>query len=471
MQKRECVHIRLLLALALCCLTGGAAHGRPPAGDGFRLPPYEKITLENGLTVFLLEQHEVPLISVSAVFPAGAVRDGERHGLASLTADALLFGTKSYTKAEIEDTLEYLGVTYETSATPDLSKLSMSFMSSETAKVLPLLKEIIADPVFDAADLDKRKTRLLAELEQVKEHPSRVISAYFHEFLFEEHPYGNPVMGTKGGVSPLTARDVREFYEAHYLPSGSAVAFAGDFRTADMREKIEELFSGWRPAGAPVEPSDGALPAQEATGVLLVNKEDATETRFMIGGFGITWDDPDYVEVEVVNTILGGRFTSWLNDELRINSGLTYGAFSYFEPYGRSGIFAMSSFTGTGTTIEAIDLALEVLGRLHAKGIDGETLDSAKNYMKGQFPPRFETAGQLASLLTIMFTYGLSDTFINDFEKEVEGMTPERATEIIAEHFPKDNLRFVLIGKASEIRDAVKKYGELTEKEITADGF
>jgi predicted Zn-dependent peptidase len=452
-------------------LAAATAFAGPQAREGFTLPAYERFVLENGLTVCLMEQHEVPLIYVSAVFPAGAAKDGDRHGLASLTADALLFGTKSYTKNQIEDTLDYLGVSFETSASLEFAKVSMSFMNSETDKVLPMLKEIIVDPVFDATEFDKRKTRLLAELEQAKERPSRVISAYFHEFLFGDHAYGNPAMGTNESVSLLTVDEAKEFYGSHYVPSGSAIALVGDFQTAQMKRKVGELFSGWTSKGSAEQNHPGALPLRDKARVLLVNKDDATETRFMIGSYGITHDNPDYVPAEVTNTILGGRFTSWLNDELRVNAGLTYGAFSYFEPYKSSGVFAMASFTGTETTNEAIDLALEVLGRLHTKGIDSETLESAKNYVKGQFPPRFETAGQLASLLTSMFVYGLDESFINDFEKKVDGMTVEKAKEIVAQYFPDENLQFVLIGKASEIREKVKKYGELVEKEITADGF
>lgn len=447
------------------------ACGEPLPRERFGLPAYERIALENGLTVFLMEQHEVPLVYVSAVFPAGAVKDGEKQGLASLTADALLFGTRSYTKGQIEDILDYLGISYETSASLEFSRISMSFMSSEADTALSILAEIITLPVFDTAELEKRQTRLLAELEQTKEHPSRVISTYFHAFLFGEHPYGNPVMGTKGSVSRITLDDVKEFYRAHYTPSGSAVAVVGDFQSQEMRRKIEEHFSAWKLPGTARQNPAGTLPALEKARVLLVNKEDATETRFMIGSSGITQDNPDYVAVEVANTVLGGRFTSWLNDELRVNAGLTYGAYSYLQPYKTSGIFAISSFTGNESTTEAIDMALEVLDRLHTKGIDGKTLESAKNYLVGQFPPKFETAGQLASLLTTMFVYGLDDTFINDFEKRVDGIDVETAREIVGKYFPRRNLQFVLIGKASEIRESVKKYGELLEKEITADGF
>jgi predicted Zn-dependent peptidase len=202
-----------------------------------------------------------------------------------------------------------------------------------------------------------------------------------------------------------------------------------------------------------------------------VNKDDARETTFLIGGPGIRRDNPDYVALQVVNTVFGGRFTSWLNDELRVNSGLTYGARSSFSPLKNAGTFSISTFTASKTTEPTIDKALEVLKKLHEKGIDDETLASAKNYVKGQFPPNYETSGQQAGLLTQMFWYGFNESFINKFQANVDNLTSAKTKEIIKKYFPKDNLQFVLVGKADEIKKIAEKYGPVTVKEIKADGF
>jgi predicted Zn-dependent peptidase len=336
---------------------------------------------------------------------------------------------------------------------------------------MPIFKEIIADPVFDKSEFDKRKKRLLLQLERAKERPASVIGSYFNKFIFGEHTYGNPVGGTQDAVSAITIEAVKKFYKDNYKPAESAVAVVGDFKTAEMKEKVVKCFGSWQVTGSSKKPAQKPMPSFNKNRLLLVNKDDATETRFLIGGLGIKRSNPDYVAVQVINTILGGRFTSWLNDELRVNAGLTYGARSRFNAYKDSGTFAAGSFTRTPKTVEALDLALEVLERLHKKGVDAKTLDSAKNYIKGQYPPRFETSGHLADLLTGMFVYGFDESFINDFQKNVDLMTVDKAKEIVKKYFPIENLQFVLIGKASEIRDKVKKYGQLTEKEITAEGF
>jgi predicted Zn-dependent peptidase len=186
----------------------------------------------------------------------------------------------------------------------------------------------------------------------------------------------------------------------------------------------------------------------------------------MIGGPGVPRNNPDYVAMEVVNTVFGGRFTSWLNDELRVNTGLTYGAGSSFNRLKNGGSFAISTFTATKNTDAAIDKTLDVLNRLHATGIDEKTLTSAKNYVKGGFPPRFETSGQLAGLLTQMFWYGFDESFINNFQKNVDALTVGKAKEIVATYFPKNALQFVLIGKSENIKKIAAKYGPVTEIQL-----
>jgi predicted Zn-dependent peptidase len=300
-----------------------------------------------------------------------------------------------------------------------------------------------------------------------------VIGSYFDKFIFGSNVYGNPVSGSESSIKDLNRNDLLGFFGMHYRISKVGISVVGDFSTGEMKNKIEGVF----PRTPSLEQLNLTVDVNkeikrfDKSNVLLIDKDDSRETTFLIGGYGVSWNNNDITQIQVINTIFGGRFTSWLNDELRVNSGLTYGARSRFTNYKSTGKFYISSFTATKTTIEAIDLALEVLDRLHTEGVDEVTLTSAKNYIKGQFPPRYETSGELADLLTTMYFYGLDDSYINDFEKNVDAMTIEKANEIIAKYFPKENLQFVLVGKADEIRDKVKKYGKVTEKKIADDGF
>lgn len=464
------ISIVLFIAAALFVPAAVPGYGKSP-GKKFEMPAFEKFVLKNGLTVYLMEHHEVPLIYVSAVFRAGAVKDGKHSGLASLTADSMLLGTKNYTKQQIEENLDFIGASYSSGAALELAEVSVSFINTDRETVFPILKDIIVNPVFPAEEVKKRKKRLLLELEQAKERPNAVIEDYYSRFLYGTHPYGNTVEGTKKTVSAIGVEHLKSFHAANYTPSNSAIAIVGDFKTRDMKKTVKKLFNDWKPKETPAPVKLAAPAASDASRVLLVNKEDAAETQFMIGNFGIRRGNPDYIEVQVINTILGGRFTSWLNDALRVNAGLTYGAYSHFSANKTSGSFFISSYTKTATTIEAIDLALKMLNQLHQEGLDQKTLDSAKKYIMGQFPPEYETAGDMASVLTDMFIYQFDESYIDNFQDTVNNFTLEKAKKIIKKYFPKENLQFVLIGKAADIRAKVKKYGKIIEKDIKTDGF
>ena len=438
----------------------------------FKLPEYETFTLENGLTVYLMEKKDVPLISFSAVFDGGVIKDGSTSGIASFTVEALRFGTKNYSKSQIDSLFNFYGSNVSTYATADYSGLYTQFMKENTETLLSLVKEIILNPTFPDDEIQKRKQRWIAEIDQAKESPRSVIGSYFNKDIFGDAPYGNPGRGTKSGIESISFEKVKEFYQTNYRPESSAIAIVGDFNSADMKNIIGEYFVGWKNESPKMIVDLRMMNTPfESPSVYLINKDNATETTFMIGGFGITKNNPGQIKLDVINTILGGRFTSWLNDELRVNAGLTYGARSRFAQYKSSGTFYIFTFTATKNTEAAIDLALKTYERLFENGIDEKTSSSAKNYVKGQFPPDYETAGALAGFLVQKYIYGFDDSIINNFENEVNGLTIARANELIIKYFPKENLQFVMIGKADEIIDKVAKYGKVTERSIEEDGF
>jgi predicted Zn-dependent peptidase len=437
------------------------------SAQDYKLPAYQKFTLKNGLTVYLMEQHEVPMINVSVILPAGAIYDGEKAGLASLTATALKHGTRNFPKSKLDEELDFIGATINTSASKEAAGLSAQFAAKDKEKVLAIINELLTAPTFDTSEFTKEKKRALLRLEQAKESPRSVIGSYFEKFMYGDHVYGNIINGTPSSVSSLMPKDLVEFYSRNYIPNGSAISIVGDFNSKDMKALVTKVFAGWK-QGKQLNTAAATQPIPPINGnrVLLINKEDAKETTFFIGAPGISRNNPDYVAIDVINTLFGGRFTSMLNDELRVNTGLTYGAGSRFSPLKNAGTFYISTFTAGKTTEAAIDKALEVLNKLHASGIDEQSLSSAKNYVKGQFPPDYETSGQLAGLLTEMFWYNFDESYINNFQKNVDGLTIARAKEIIAKYFPKDKLQFIMVGKSTDIRKIVEKYGPVTETDI-----
>ncbi|MEP6514283.1 MAG: pitrilysin family protein [Parafilimonas sp.] len=459
----------ITILLVTCAFTFNVTHAQNNQAK-YQLPPYEKFQLPNGMTVYLMEKHTVPVISISAIISAGAVYDGNKAGLASLTAECLKCGTKSYTKNEIEQTFDFAGASFNTYGAKEFAGLSARLAVKDENKLLPIIKEMLVEPVFNNEDFTKEKKRTLVNLDQAKESPGSVINLYWDKFFYGNHVYGNVVTGTVSSVTPFTSNDLKDFYKTHYNPEGSAIAVVGDFNTNEMKAKLTKLFSDWKKTTTSTNNLAAQLVAEPtAAKVLLVNKEDARETTFLIGSKGVSRNNPDYLVIQVVNTVFGGRFTSWINDELRIKSGLTYGAGSYFSALKTNGAFLISTHTANETTEPTIAKALEVLNRLHTQGIDEETLTSAKNYMIGLFPPRFQTTDQLAGLLTGMFWYGFDESYINNFETNVNAVTVAKAKEISDKYFPKDKLQFVLIGKSADIKKIAEKYGPVTEVQIKDD--
>lgn len=436
----------------------------------YKLPAYQKFTLKNGLTIYLMEQHEVPMVNVSVILPAGAIYDSDKAGLASITATALKHGTKNYPKAKLDEELDFIGASVNTYASKEFAGLSAEFAAKDKDKVLAIINELLTAPVFDTAEFSKEKKRILVRLDQAKESPRSVIGSYFDKFLYGDHAYGNIVSGTISSVSGLVPDDIKKFYKENYIPDGSAISIVGDFNSKEMKGVVTKLFSGWKQGKQTnADIASKSITKPTANRVLLINKDDAKETTFLIGAPGISRNNPDYIAIDVINTLFGGRFTSMLNDELRVNTGLTYGANSRFSPLKNGGAFMISTFTASKTTEPAIDKALEVLNKLHKDGVDEQSLTSAKNYVKGQFPPRYETSGQLSGLLTQMFWYNFNESYINNFQKNVDELTVEKAKEIIARYFPKDKLQFIMVGKSEEIKKIVEKYGPLTEVQIKED--
>src|SRR4029077_6177512 len=206
--------------------------------------------------------------------------------------------------------------------------------------------------------------------------------------------------------------------------------------------------------------------------VLLVDKPDATQTYFMIGNIGISSTNADRGYIDVVNTLFGGRFTSLYNTELRIKSGYSYGAFSYFSELRAPGPFVMSTFTKNATTEPAIDKSLEVLGRLHQQGFTPDEIASSKTFINGTLPPRYETTPQLAHTLAVLELYGITRDQFNQNLVQEQNASGGDVRRVINTYFPTQDYVMVLVGKASEIQKIAAKYApEVAAKKISDPGF
>src|ERR1700730_5470493 len=395
--------------------------------QSLRMPPHEKFVLKNGLTVLLMEKRGVPLINVFALVKTGAAADpAGQEGLASITAGLLRKGTKSRSALQFSADFDYIGGSFGADAGADFTNIGAEFLTKDLARGLELFSDAVLHPTFPQNETDKILAQSLDGVKSAKDEPQAVLGLYFEGYLYGAHPYGRLSDGDELSLKNIRRDAIAKFYEANYAPGNTILGIAGEFDAAEMRKTLEAAFGAW-PGRIVENKTIAAIPPAKGKRLLLIDKPDATQTYFAIGNVGTAVNEPDRVAIRVVNTIFGGRFTSELNEALRVESGYTYGASSFFDSRRMPGPFGIFSFTKNETTTPAIDLALQVLQRLHKDGVSTEQLKSAKSYIKGQFPPNMETSRQLAQIIATHEFYGLGDDEINQLEARGDAVTPARA--------------------------------------------
>jgi predicted Zn-dependent peptidase len=457
----------LLLSLLLLPVPAALAAGE------IKLPAYRSATLPNGAVVALVEKRDTPLVSMNVTVRGGGLGDPVgKDGTASLYTDLIQKGAGNRTATQFAEAIENVGGTLSAGAGTESVGVNASFMSRDVDLMLELIADALQRPKLDQAEFEKARRLAVQSLVAAKDSdPRALMSSYGDAWLFRGHPYGRSVGGSEASLAAVKLDDIKRYYADQVGGDRLIITLVGDFDAATMLQKLERLFGTWRKAGAalPIVP----MPAR-VTGrpVLLVDKPGATQTYFWLGNVGASRTDPARTAQSVVNTVFGGRFTSMLNTELRVKSGLTYGASSSFNRGSQPGSFHIASYTETSKTAQAIDMTLDTLARLHKDGLDADQLKSSQSYMLGQFPPSIETNGQIAARLADMSFYGLGPEDVNEYAQRVARVDAAAVRSTIEQAFPQpDNLVLLLIGDAATIRDAVRKYGPVTEMKISDPRF
>jgi predicted Zn-dependent peptidase len=463
---------RAMRVARLLALLAALTFAVSAAAQSVHLPPHEKVVLKNGLTLLLLPKPGVPLVSTEAIIKGGAAADPVgQAGLASLAAGLLRKGTTTRTAQQFAADLDFIGGSLDAGASSDYSAVTTECLAKDLPAGLGLFSDALLHPIFPQEQVAKLIAQGIDGVKAAKDDPQSVLGAYYNGYLFGATPYGRPEGGDEVSLKNIQRAAIVKYYDSFYVPGNTIVAIAGDFDATALKPQLEAIFGAWPVKTAPAV-SVVDVPRPAGRRLLLIDKPDATQTYFAIGNIGVSATNPDRVAIRVVNTVFGGRFTSMLNEALRVESGLTYGAFSFFGAHRSPGPFLMESFTKTATTAKALDLALEVLAKLHKEGVTPEQLASAKSYLKGQFPPTVETSSQLAHRIAIDEFYGLDDSEVNDFAARVDAVTPEVARRVIEKYFPLDNLVFVLIGNAADVKPVAAKYAPRQDaRSIAAPGF
>ena len=442
------------------------------AAADIKLPAYQTITLDNGATLLLMPRKDVPLVAANVAVRGGALADATgKEGTADLLGEMLSQGAGTRDALAFAQAVDGAGGNLGFGSSREAIVANAQFLSKDSGLMLSLLADALLRPKMDAAEFDKLRKRAIDGIANAKDSdPRQLIGTYANGWLFRGHPYGRSTGGDETSLATITLADLQAFRAQQMGGDRLIIAIAGDFDAQAVTAQVREAFGGWAKASGAL-PQVEAKPRESGRRVLLVDKPGATQTYFALGNIGSRHGDPAEAAQDLVQTAFGGRFTSMLNTELRVKSGLTYGARSAIDRSRMPGAATISSFTKTESTKAAIDLAIATLDRLHKDGLDAATIASAKHYVAGQFAPDLETAPQLAGQLASMALYGDTRDAIDGYLGRIAAATPEQIATARAVFPDSKDLVIVAIGDAARIRDTMKGYGPLTEMKLTDPRF
>jgi zinc protease len=334
---------------------------------------------------------------------------------------------------------------------------------------LDLMSDIILHPAFSAEELERQRQQLLSGLTVQYSDPDYLASAVFSRTIYGNSPYGWPEEGTPETVKKLDPETLRKFHDANYAPNQSLLAFAGDITPEEAFAAAEKYLGAWPKLD--VAASVPAVPESSAgMHILLINKPDSTQTQIRAGKLGIRRGDPDYIPVVVMNRIFGGGYNSRLNTEVRVKKGLTYGAFSSFNPHRSAGSFSVSTFTRTEATVEAAKLVVDLIAQMSTGDVTPKEMDFARDYLAGVYPIQSETAEQVADRVLTVAAYGLSADYNSTYPDKIRSVSSVQVREMSQRYLSAKNLDLVFAGNVGAFRDSLKKaFPDATFDEIPLD--
>jgi predicted Zn-dependent peptidase len=451
-------------ALALVILLASSAHGvdrsKPPKPGPPRpltLPRIQRLALQSGVPVLLVEQHEVPTVSIALVVRSGAAADPEdRPGLANMTAAMLDEGAGSRDALALSDALDGLGADVSASAGWDSSTVSLHVPVRQLAEALPLMADVALRPTFPEAELRRQRMRSLTSLLQLRDSPSGLAGAAVARAVFGRHPYGRLSSGDAAALQAMTTDDLRRFHGRHYRRQNATLIVVGDV-TPEVLPRLDQAFSDWPGAEAEDTPVPAPPPTRGRT-IWLIDRPKAPQSTVRVGCVGPPRTTSEYHALEVMNAVLGGMSSARLNANLRETRQYTYGAYSGFSYRRAAGLFTVRTDVQTPSTADAVKEALDELARIRATP-EKDELERARAYLAFRHPSDFETPGQIAGALAALFVYGLPEDTFAKYVPSVMAVKTADAKRVAARHVRPDDVAIVVVGDRSVIEEPLRRAG------------
>jgi len=419
-------------------------------------PAVADFRLDNGLRVLVVEKDGLPLVSARLSFEAGSGDEVPgKSGVAIMTGALLTQGTTTRTAPQIATEIEQLGAQIGTNPGVDFSTVYANAPADVFPQALTLMADLVRNPAFTPEELERQRVQGLDSMKITLSTPGPVAALAAARVIYGDATYGAPTVGTLNGLAAITREDVVAFHAARYRPSEATLVFSGAITQAEARTLAQSAFGDWRdtgPADARVAPIGEPLPPR----VVVIDQPGAGQAAVTVALRGISRTDADYFPLTLGNTLLGGSFTSRLNQEIRIKRGLSYGTRSTLGVRREDGLFVAGAQTRNDAAVEVADLILAELTRLATTQPTDSEMTTRQAILTGAFGSSLETVDGLGSLVANLALYDLPMSELSAYAGRVRALTPEQVQAAFAEHLPTDRASLIIVGDASTFIDALR---------------
>ena len=466
----------LLFAAALTLPAAASAQAtragelRYPPLPRFDIPQPERVVLDNGMVVMLLEDHELPLVEATALIRAGSRFDpAGKIGLAHLGAEVMRAGgTQSLPGDALDDFLESRAAAIELDADEDMTRARLSSLKADFPAVLRVFADVLRRPGFDAAKLEVARNRALAAVARQNDEPDAVMAREFHKIVYgPDSPFARQEsFATLGSIQ---RDDLVAWHRESFHPDRIVFGLSGDFQRDEALRLLREAFGDW-PRGPAWKPAEVAVRQPPHPGVYAVEKNDVTQSFIEMGHLGLRMDDPDYYALEVLNQVLSGSFASRLFSNVRTKKGLAYavsgGVFSEWDHPGLTFLFVS---TKTETTAAAIEALLEEARNLKAQPPTAEEVDKARQSLLNSFVFRFDTRREVLARQLLLEYFGYPLDWLSRYRTGVEAVTVEQVRQAVR-HLRPEEFTILVVGPATGLDKPLSTFGKVTPVDVTIPG-
>ncbi len=448
----------LLFILFASFLTANAQVDRskmPKAGPApeIKLGEYSTATLNNGLKVIVVENHRVPEVSIKLLIDTDPVLEGKNAGYVQLTGDLLGTWTKNRTKDQINEEVDFIGASLNTSS----SGVFASALSKYTEKIMDIVSDVVMNAVFKKEELEKARKRLLSSLAAGKDDPSTISTNVTNALVFgKNHPYGEQI--TEETVKNVKLQMCKDYYKTYFKPNVAYLAIVGDITPNRALKLAKKYFGNWQKGEVPKHHYKMPEPPI-ITKVAFVDRPNSVQSVVQISyPLNLKKNNPDVIPARILNYIVGGNFTSRINLNLREAHGYTYGAHSTIVSDPLVGKFSVSWEGRNSVTDSSIAQALKELKKLRRSGVKKEELESTKKYIVGSFARSLESPQTIANFVLNIERYNLPKDYYKNYLKNVDAVTIDEMNKIAKKYIKPDNAYIVVVGNADEVAKKLKKF-------------